>query len=376
MQRLLEIAQSLISCGSVTPDDAGCQAYLAKELAALGFHIESMPFGNVSNLWARLGDQSPVFVFAGHTDVVPVGDLTAWHTPPFTPTIKDGYLYGRGAADMKSSIAAMLVACEAFFKQHPAPSGSIAFLLTSDEEGPAIDGTQKVISALQARGETIDYCLVGEPSSQTTVGDMVKIGRRGSLTGSLTVHGKQGHIAYPHLADNPIHRALPALSALTQIQWDEGNADFPPTSFQIANIHAGVGATNVIPGELTVDFNFRHCPDSIAQALQQRVIEICDQYGLDVSITWQRPSHPFYTQDGLLRTATIKAIKQVTGKTPTLSTTGGTSDGRFIATACAQVIELGPCNKTIHQINECVNIAELAQLAQIYEQLLIELLGK
>ncbi|MCD6055576.1 MAG: succinyldiaminopimelate desuccinylase [Gammaproteobacteria bacterium] len=374
MSTVLDIAKDLIRFPSVTPHDAGCQAYIAAKLKSLGFTIESMSFGDVTNLWARYGNKAPLLVFAGHTDVVPAGDLTGWHNPPFEPIIRDGYLYGRGSADMKGSIAAFLTACTPFLKKHPAPSGSIAFLLTSDEEGIAINGTAKVIETLSQRGEKIDYCLVGEPSSQMEVGDTLKIGRRGSLSGRLTVHGIQGHIAYPHLADNPIHKALAALLELSQMQWDHGNVDFPATTFQISNIQAGTGAMNVIPATLTVDFNLRHCPDSKADHLKEEITRICKRHSLKAEIVWQKPSDPFYSKPGKLREVVIAAIEKITQKTPELSTSGGTSDGRFIAPTGAEVVELGPCNASIHQINECVSTDDLEKLALIYEQILVDLL--
>lgn len=374
MPTVIEMAQALISRASVTPEDKGCQAYLAEQLTSLGFKVESLPFANVSNLWARLGTQAPLFVFAGHTDVVPPGDVSAWQYPPFNPTIYDGYLYGRGAADMKGSLAAMVDACARFLKQCP-PKGSIGFLITSDEEGDAINGTTKVMDVLTARGEQIDYCVVGEPTSTKTVGDTIKVGRRGSLTGNLIVHGKQGHVAYPTLASNPIHAALPALCELTQTRWDEGNADFPATTLQIANIQAGTGATNVIPGELYVNFNLRHCPDSTATDLQQRIIQLFARYQLEVTVNWKTPQLPFYTQAGKLSQCVNDAIVDIMETPPILSTDGGTSDGRFIAPNGAQVVELGPCNKTIHQVDECVSVEDLLQLSEIYERILTYLLA-
>lgn len=373
MSNVIDIAKTLINCESVTPNDAGCQNYIAKQLAGLGFHIEHLPFENVSNLWARFGTQAPLCVFAGHTDVVPPGELSEWHSPPFSATIRDDYLYGRGAADMKGSLAAMIAACTEFLKHCPTPMGSIGFLITSDEEGPAINGTAKVLQTLAARGETIDYCIVGEPSSVNTLGDTIKIGRRGSLTGYLTVRGKQGHVAYPTRALNPIHAALPALNELTQVTWDNGNEHFPATTLQIANIRAGTGATNVIPGELHVDFNLRHCPDSTANDLQQRITDLFSRHQLDVELTWKTPSPAFYTKPGKLRQCAINVITDLMGSSPQLTTDGGTSDGRFIATTGAEVIELGPCNDTIHQINECVGVNELTQLVRIYQDILIRL---
>ncbi len=371
----LALAMELIRRRSVTPEDAGCQALLAQRLKPLGFTIDWMRFGEVENLWARRGAEGPLFVFAGHTDVVPPGPEVQWQSPPFEPTLRDGHLYGRGAADMKSSIAAMVTACERFLAAHPEPKGSIAFLITSDEEGPAVDGTVKVVERLEQRNEKIDWCLVGEPTCATRLGDTLKNGRRGSLGGRLRVLGKQGHIAYPHLANNPIHAALPALTELTAIRWDEGNAFFPPTSFQISNIHGGTGATNVIPGELEVLFNFRFSTEVTEETLRQRVESLLDSHGFDHELEWTLSGHPYLTRPGRLVEACRRAIREVTGMEAELSTSGGTSDGRFIAPTGAQVVEFGPLNATIHQIDERIGVEELEQLSGIYERILEQLLG-
>lgn len=373
-QEVLTLAQDLISRESVTPLDEGCQQLMADRLSAKGFVIESMVFDDTTNMWARRGNSGPVFCFAGHTDVVPVGDLNRWHTPPFDPVVIDGYLHGRGAADMKGSLAAMLVATERFVDKHPDHNGSIAFLITSDEEGPFINGTTRVIDTLEARNEKITWALVGEPSSTHKLGDIVKNGRRGSLTGNLTVKGIQGHVAYPHLADNPIHNAAPALDELARMKWDNGNEFFPPTSFQIANINGGTGASNVIPGSLEVMFNFRYSTEVTAEELIKRVLNILDAHGLDYEISWIFNGLPFLTGEGPLLDATRDAIKQVTGTDTDPQTTGGTSDGRFIAPTGAHVIELGPVNATIHKVNECVKVADLEQLALCYEVILEKLL--
>ena len=365
---------ALIQRASVTPNDEGCQQLLGERLARLGFKLESMVFEDTTNLWARRGDQGPVFCFAGHTDVVPAGAEHAWTYPPFSATRNSGYIYGRGAADMKGSLAAMIVATERFVLNHPDHKGSIAFLITSDEEGPFINGTPKVIETLEARNEKITWCLVGEPSSTDTLGDVVKNGRRGSLTGDLTVFGIQGHVAYPHLAENPFHQAAPALAELAQQHWDNGNTAFPPTSFQISNIHAGTGAGNVIPGELHVQFNFRFSTESTADGLKQRVIEVLERHNLDYSLQWKLNGEPFLTDSGDLIEATLQAIAKHTGQQSELSTAGGTSDGRFIAPTGAQVIELGPVNATIHQVNECVREADLETLTNVYESVLENLL--
>ncbi|MBO2548032.1 succinyl-diaminopimelate desuccinylase [Shewanella algae] len=373
-QQVLELAKELISRASVTPLDEGCQALMAERLAKLGFANESMVFEDTTNLWSRRGTEGPVFCFAGHTDVVPPGDLANWHTPPFEPVVIDDYLHGRGAADMKGSLAAMVVATERFVTAHPNHQGSIAFLITSDEEGPFINGTTRVIDTLEERNEKITWALVGEPSSTLKLGDVVKNGRRGSLTGNLVVKGIQGHVAYPHLADNPVHKASPALAELAAMQWDKGNEFFPPTSFQIANINGGTGASNVIPGELKVMFNFRYSTEVTAEELIKRVENILDAHGLNYELGWIFNGLPFLTGDGPLLEATRQAIKEVTGSDTDPQTSGGTSDGRFIAPTGAQVIELGPVNATIHKVNECVKVADLELLAQCYQRILEKLL--
>lgn len=370
---VVALTQDLISRASVTPEDAGCQQVMAARLAAVGFNIEVMHFDDTLNMWARRGNGKPVFCFAGHTDVVPTGPVEQWHTPPFEPTIIGDTLYGRGAADMKGSLAAMVVATERFLKRFPTPKFDLAYLITSDEEGPFINGTKRVIETLEARNEKISWCIVGEPSSSQKAGDVVKNGRRGSLTGQLTVKGIQGHVAYPQLAENPVHKAAAALAELAAEQWDNGNAYFPATSFQIANIHAGTGASNVIPGELNVMFNFRYSTQSSAEQLQQRVIALLDKHGLNYDLDWTLNGLPFLTDSGSLVAATVKAIYQVQGFETRLETTGGTSDGRFIAPTGAQVVELGPCNATIHKMNECVSVTDLEQLAKMYEAVLEQL---
>lgn len=372
---LLELAQALIARPSVSPDDKGCQALLAEQLATLGFSIEALPFGAVSNLWARYGDQAPLVCFAGHTDVVPAGNVDEWDSDPFQGTLRDGYLYGRGAADMKGSLAAMLVACANFLQNSPDFQGSIAFLITSDEEADAIDGTRKVIEVLEARQEKIDYCIVGEPSSTERLGDIVRNGRRGSLHGRLTVHGQAGHVAYPHLATNPIHAFGPALAEFCQREWDQGNDYFPATSMQISNIHAGEGVTNVIPGTLSVVFNFRFSTESSAESLQTRTEEIFRRHDMNFTLDWELSGNPFLTPEGSLTEVVGASIKALTDTDMCLSTGGGTSDGRFIAPTGAQLVELGPCNATIHKVNERVAIAELDQLALIYEDILKRLLN-
>ncbi|MFW8566326.1 succinyl-diaminopimelate desuccinylase [Orrella sp. 11846] len=366
----LMLSKALIACPSVTPDDAGCQSLLMKHLSPLGFSAETLSRGGVTNLWARKGTQSPVLVFAGHTDVVPTGPVEQWRHDPFDPVIEDGKLYGRGAADMKSSIAAFVVAVQEFVEQHPNHAGSIAFLITSDEEGPAIDGTVMVCDALKARDETIDYCIVGEPSSVSQLGDTIKNGRRGSLSGKLIIRGIQGHIAYPHLARNPIHEMVPALQALTQEVWDQGNDYFPATSFQVSNIHAGTGAGNVIPGHVEIDFNFRFSTENTPETLQSRVHQILDTLKLDYTLEWTIGGLPFLTRQGTLSDALTQAIQAETGIQTQLSTSGGTSDGRFIAQICPQVIEFGPLNATIHQINEHVVVKDLDSLKNIYRRTL------
>ncbi len=371
----LELSLQLLRQPSVTPVDHNCQNIMADRLSAIGFNIENMRFEDVDNLWARRGTSSPVFCFAGHTDVVPTGHLDAWQSDPFLPEIRDGKLYGRGSADMKTALAAMVVASERFVKNHPDHKGSIAFLITSDEEGPSINGTVKVVETLEARNEKMTWCLVGEPSSTSTLGDIVKNGRRGSLNAILTVKGKQGHVAYPHLAINPIHTASKALAELCDTVWDNGNEYFPATSFQVSNIQAGTGATNVVPGTMTVTFNFRYSTEVTADQLKARVLEILDRHQVSYDIEWTLSGLPFLTPVGELVNAARTAIKNVTGTDTELSTSGGTSDGRFIAPTGAQVLELGVLNATIHQVNEHVNIDELEPLAEIYEQILVELLA-
>jgi succinyl-diaminopimelate desuccinylase len=375
MSPTLELSRALIERPSVTPDDQGCQQLLAERLQPLGFIIEHLRFGDVDNLWARRGSSKPLFVFAGHTDVVPPGPLHEWATPPFEPVIRDGCLYGRGAADMKGSIAAMVTACERFITEHADHRGSIAFLITSDEEGPSVNGTVKVIDLLRTRNEQIDWCLVGEPSCRNQIGDTIKNGRRGSLNGVLEIRGKQGHVAYPQLADNPIHRAAPALAELAAVEWDAGNEFFPPTTFQISNIKAGSGTENVIPGLLKIMFNLRFSTASTADSLRLRVDEILTRHGLNYEIAWKLSGEPFLTPAGELVDAARAAIQSTVGIDTLLSTSGGTSDGRFIAPTGAQVVELGPVNATIHQINECVKAAELDKLTVIYEKILKQLLA-
>ena len=375
MSETLKLTQALIARASITPDDKNCQVLLAQRLEPAGFIAENMPFDDVDNLWLRKGHQSPVFCFAGHTDVVPTGPEEQWKFPPFEPTIEDGLLYGRGTADMKGSIAAMTVACERFVKDYPNHKGSIAFLITSDEEGPAVNGTVKVIETLQARGENIDWCLVGEPSSTDKVGDVIKNGRRGSLGCELTIIGKQGHVAYPHLAENPLHSAAPFLAEITTEEWDQGNEFFPPTSFQISNIKAGTGTTNVIPGTLDIICNFRFSTELTDQLIQTRVEAMLDKYGLNYQIKWNLSGQPFLTAEGDLVSAAVEAIEAVAGIKTALSTAGGTSDGRFIAPTGSQVLELGPVNATIHQVDECVSIDGLDQLERMYYGILQRLLA-
>ncbi|MGX9417216.1 succinyl-diaminopimelate desuccinylase [Vibrio sp. RC27] len=371
---VLALAKDLISRQSVTPEDAGCQEVMIERLKALGFEIEVMVFEDTTNFWARRGTEAPLFTFAGHTDVVPAGRLEQWHTPPFEPTVIDGHLHGRGAADMKGSLACMLVAVERFVELHPDHKGSISFLITSDEEGPFINGTTRVVDTLMARDEIIDMCIVGEPSSTNAVGDVVKNGRRGSLTGDLHVKGIQGHVAYPHLARNPVHQAMPALSELAATKWDDGNAFFPPTSFQIPNMNSGTGASNVIPGELDVQFNFRFSTELTHEEIQRRVHSTLDAHGLDYDLKWTINGQPFLTDAGSLLDAVVNAVTDVNHKAPELLTTGGTSDGRFIAQMGSQVVELGPVNATIHKVNECVNVADLEKLTDMYQNVLKHLL--
>ena len=374
MSDTLDLAIDLISRPSVTPEDAGCQARIADRLAVLGFRNESLRFEDVDNLWARRGGSGPLFCFAGHTDVVPTGPREKWQSDPFRPEIRDGLLYGRGAADMKGSLAAMITATERFLASYPDHRGSIAFLITSDEEGPSVNGTVKVVEALDARNEKIDWCLVGEPSSTRQVGDVVKNGRRGSLGCVLRVKGIQGHVAYPHLASNPIHSAAPALAELTATEWDRGNEFFPETTLQISNIHAGTGASNVIPGVCEVTFNLRYSTEQTHEALRERIEGIFDRHGLDYDIQWNLSGRPFLTPRGELIVAAQVAIAAVAGFETELSTAGGTSDGRFIAPTGAQVLELGPLNATIHQIDECVAVADLDRLSAMYERILKQLL--
>ncbi len=369
MSATLELAKELISLPSVTPQDCGCQQIIADRLAALGFRIENLPFGEVTNLWAEIGDEGPLFVFAGHTDVVPPGPLAEWSSDPFTPHEHDGVLYGRGAADMKGSLAAMITATECFLEESK-PRGRIGFLLTSDEEGMAIDGTRRVIEDFKSRGRKIDYCLVGEPSSSERIGDTIKIGRRGSLSAKMTILGVKGHVAYPHLASNPIHNALPALQALTARTWDQGNEAFPPTTLQISNIHAGVGANNVIPGSLEIDFNLRFSTEIDAEFIKDSVAQIIEPYGFQYDIRWHLSGEPFLNTAPTLLAAVESGIETITGSRPQRSTSGGTSDGRFIAPTGTEVIELGPCNASIHKINEHVRIADLERLANIYQAIL------
>ncbi|MGI0115945.1 succinyl-diaminopimelate desuccinylase [Zooshikella sp. RANM57] len=371
----LALACDLIARPSITPEDADCQTLLISRLQPLGFHVERLRFGEVENIWLRKGNSGPVLAFAGHTDVVPTGPKEEWHTPPFTPTIKDDYLYGRGAADMKGSLAAMVTATERFLNAYPNHQGSLAWLITSDEEGPAVNGTRKVMEYLSDRNDYIDWCIVGEPSSTQYVGDVIKNGRRGSLTGELTIRGIQGHVAYPHLVKNPIHLAAPALADLSTTEWDKSNDFFPATSFQISNIHAGTGAGNVVPGELQVMFNFRFSTESSAEELQARTHHILQQHQLDYHIDWTLFGSPFLTAQGRLIDAAQAAIHAEVGVHSTLSTSGGTSDGRFIAPYGTEVIELGPCNDTIHKVNECTRISELETLSSIYERIMINLLG-
>ena len=371
---VLALVRELIARPSVTPDDVDCQMLLAQRLEQVGFRCETIARGGVTNLWARRGSAGPLVVFAGHTDVVPPGPRDKWDSDPFVPTERDGYLYGRGAADMKSSIAAFVVAAEEFAAAHPGHAGSIGLLITSDEEGPAIDGTVIVCNELKARGEQLDYCIVGEPTSGELLGDTCKNGRRGSLSGRLTVKGIQGHVAYPHLARNPVHQLAPALADLAATEWDRGNEYFPPTTFQVSNLRAGTGATNVVPGEALVLFNFRFSTASTPDSLKQRVHALLDKHGLEYDLDWELGGEPFLTPRGTLTDALVEAIRAETGVAAELSTTGGTSDGRFIAKICPQVIEFGPCNATIHKVNERIELASLAPLKNIYRRTLENLL--
>lgn len=374
MSATLDLAKELISKASVTPDDAGCQTILSDYLKSSDFTAEVIQCEEVTNLWLRRGNASPLLVFAGHTDVVPTGPVTEWESPPFTPSIRNGKLFGRGAADMKSSIAAMAVACERFVADQPHHQGSIAFLITSDEEGPATHGTVKVIEALQERNEAIDMCIVGEPSSSKTLGDTLKIGRRGSLSANLTITGIQGHVAYPHLAKNPVHEFSPALAELTSLEWDAGNEYFPATTFQISNINAGTGANNVIPGVMKIDFNLRFSTEITAEEIKTIIVSVLDKNKLDYEINWHLSGKPFYCEPGLLTNACERAIQETVNIKPELSTGGGTSDGRFIAPTGAQVVELGPVNESIHKVDECVDVEALDQLSDIYYKVLKKLL--
>lgn len=372
----LELALDLISRPSVTPEDAGCQDLMIERLEEIGFEIECMPFGDVKNFYAKRGTQGPNLCFAGHTDVVPTGPESAWKVPPFKPEIIDGMLYGRGAADMKGSLAAMITAVESFVSEHPDHDGQISFLITSDEEGPFVDGTTRVVDALMARDEKVEWCIVGEPSSTNTVGDIIKNGRRGSFSGDLTIYGKQGHVAYPHLAINPIHLAAPALAEFAETKWDDGNEFFPPTSFQVSNIHSGTGATNVVPGILNAQFNFRFSSELTFDDLKEKVTAILDKHELKYDIEWTYNGLPFLTKPGELVDAIVDAVQTTVGISPELSTSGGTSDGRFIAKMGTQVVELGPINATIHQINECIDAESLNQLSKIYQRILTNLMAK
>ncbi|MGC4027570.1 MAG: succinyl-diaminopimelate desuccinylase [Steroidobacteraceae bacterium] len=371
----LELTLDLIGRASVTPIDGGCQQQMIARLEAAGFAVEKLDYGSVENFWARRGSAGPLLCFAGHTDVVPTGPLEEWRSDPFRPTVVDGRLYGRGAADMKSGLAAMVTAAETFVREHPGHRGSIAFLITSDEEGPSVDGTKRVVEELRRRGEKIDWCIVGEPSSIDRVGDTIKIGRRGSYSGRLTVHGVQGHVAYPHLAQNPVHMLAPALAELTSHVWDQGNEHFEPTTFQISNLNAGTGAPNVIPGELKARFNLRYNTEQTQEKLRRTVEGILDRHGVRYSIEWYVSGEPFYTPPGVLSEAVCNAVKAVTGSAPQLSTGGGTSDGRFIATLGAQVVELGVTNATIHKVNESVAVEEIDTLHRMYVETLRRLLA-
>tara|TARA_B100000749_G_scaffold203239_1_gene158758 strand:+ start:436 stop:1563 length:1128 start_codon:yes stop_codon:yes gene_type:complete len=374
MSETLELAKSLISKASVTPDDKGCQSIMIERLKKIGFEIHPLKFGDVDNFWATRGNGGPLFAFAGHTDVVPAGNEDAWNTKPFEPTIKDGFLYGRGAADMKGGLASMVTATENFVKENPNHNGTIAFLITSDEEGVAINGTVKVMDYLKENNQKIDFCLIGEPSSTNITGDVIKNGRRGSLNGEINVQGQQGHVAYPHLAQNPIHLIAPVLSELCKQEWDNGNEYFPATSFQISNVHSGDGVTNVIPGEAKVMFNIRYSTETTKEELKSKVHEILDLHKLDYSVDWSHSGYPFLTPKGELVSACISAVKETKEITPELATSGGTSDGRFIAQEGTQVVELGPVNATIHQVNESVLVQDLEDLSRIYSKVLTKIL--
>lgn len=371
----LELAKALLARPSVSPEDGGCQQLIIDRLVPLGFRAETIASGGVTNLWIRRGTARPLVALAGHTDVVPPGPLEMWHTDPFVPTVKDGRLHARGAADMKTSIAAFVVACERIVAAHPGHPGSLALLVTSDEEGPAVDGTVRVVEALKARGETIDYCIVGEPTSVERFGDTIKNGRRGSLSGRLAVKGIQCHLAYPHRGRNPILQFAPALAELAATKWDEGNAHFPPTAWQVSNIHGGTGATNIIPGEVVVDFNFRFSTESTAEGLKARVHEVLDRHGLEYSLDWVLGGMPFLTARGRLVETLSRVVEKVSGVRPEISTTGGTSDGRFIIDVCPEVVEFGPVNRSIHKVNEAVSLAEIEPLADVYRLACEELLG-
>jgi len=375
MSATVDLTLDLISRNSVTPADQGCQEVMTRRLGALGFEVENLRYGNVDNFWATRGNGGPVLCFAGHTDVVPTGPLEEWQNDPFKPTVRDGLLYGRGAADMKSALAAMVTATEDFVREHPSHKGTIAYLITSDEEGPSVDGTKKVVETLRERGQKIDWCIVGEPSSEKELGDTIKIGRRGSLSGRLTVHGVQGHIAYPQFAENPVHTFAPALAELTARVWDKGNKHFQPTSFQISNFNAGTGAPNVIPGELKARFNLRYSPVQTIDGLKTIVEGILKKHGVRYTLEWYVSGEPFYTEPGDLSEGVTRAIKSETGLTPKFSTGGGTSDGRFIAPMGAQVVELGVLNSTIHKVNESVNVADIDRLHRIYLNALKEMLA-
>ena len=375
MSEALDLTLDLVARNSVTPADAGCQAAMCERLAAAGFTIETLRYGSVENFWAKRGQAGPVLCFAGHTDVVPTGPLEEWKTDPFKPVIRDGVLYGRGAADMKSGLAAMVTATTQFVRETPKHRGSIAFLITSDEEGPSVDGTKRVVETLKARREAVDWCVVGEPSSELQIGDTIKIGRRGSFSGRLTVHGVQGHVAYPQLAENPVHMLAPALAELTSRTWDQGNEFFQPTTFQISNLNAGTGAPNVIPGELKARFNLRYSPVQTLEGLKDTVESILRKHGIRYTLEWYLSGEPFYTPPGPLSAASVRAIEEVTRRTPKLSTGGGTSDGRFIAPMGAQVVEIGVVNATIHKVNECVRVEEIDALHEIYLRVLRNLLS-
>jgi succinyl-diaminopimelate desuccinylase len=375
MSATLELTRALLSRASVSPVDGGCQELMAARLKAIGFEIERMPFGPVENLWAKRGTSGPVFCFAGHTDVVPTGPIEDWQSDPFVPVIRDGLLYGRGAADMKSGLAAMITATEEFIAGHPRHRGTLAFLITSDEEGPSVDGTQRVIEVLKGRGERIDWCLIGEPASEKRLGDTIKIGRRGSLSGRLTVHGTQGHVAYPHMADNPVHALAPALAELATRTWDQGNRHFQPTTFQVSNIAAGTGAPNVIPGELKARFNIRFSTEQTVESLQATIEELLRRHKVNFSLDWFISGYPFLTAPGELSAAATRAVQEELGITPLLSTGGGTSDGRFIAPMGAQVIELGVSNETIHKVNECVRVVDIERLHAVYLRTLVLMLA-